>query len=673
MKKEEKRPFEDPANWRLEMLDTIVPSPQDLDRHVLHTLPSLSKEEVSTIWGNVSEFVERQLSLHKGVQIPGLGTFTFTRQKLDVGNNKFILIQRPVFIMVEKLVQIHGLKQNKVYTPGDIPVVPLNFAMISLEGPFNRDMVERCVKEKLLSLSRSISTKQNVEFTFKGIGVLVITGGKVKMRFYKDFLCTMDGSETLARALANRPDTVDSVLSSRKSLGKRPNSMLSFPRIELKEMRNKLPMETTVEEGGQNGQRKSKLKDQSDKEEGVREILSPTVIQIRQAISPTKATNVSFPHKLEQNGSGGKNTNIERLRSLGGLKNDNEMMPKISPTTSCQDHNRAGQEMCYVCLHRAQRNSPLYYSEEMKRREVEDERILEQYQMLKDQEALFQQQMQSLASREQNQKNAAYNLGVAEAIRIHKNEKPEFYKSFLFDKRPLSPEMNAFKQEQYSQSLLKQMDHRREKDIKHRQNREFMDRLEQLQLTEELAALRAKYIQDKMEETQCYKRALDAQIKNKRPQLPVFEPDSSEPIFGNEEGEPMVEKRKREQNYMKHQMEAAANRKRSAILHQLVDQTRDLLMLQRTHKKHVADRNAELEQMNRIYQDLRDDWERSAVMKKQRDLEEKAFERASSKLFLLDQCEKYPRCKQCQRRPSNVGKSNLCPLNKYVHGSLLFM
>ena len=35
--------------------------------------------------------------------------------------------------------------------------------------------------------------------------------------------------------------------------------------------------------------------------------------------------------------------------------------------------------------------------------------------------------MRSLASREQNQKNAAYNLGVAEAIRIHKNKKPEFY------------------------------------------------------------------------------------------------------------------------------------------------------------------------------------------------------------------------------------------------------
>ncbi|XP_068834904.1 coiled-coil domain-containing protein 81 isoform X2 [Capricornis sumatraensis] len=565
------------------MLDTILPSLQDVGRHLLPTLPSLSQEEVSTIWGNVSEFVERQLSLHKGVQIPGLGTFTFMRQKLEVGNKKFFLIQRPVFIMAEKLVQIHGLKQNR------------------------------------------------------------------------------------------RPDTVDSVLSSRENLGKRPNSVLAFPRIELKEMENKPPMETITEEDGQNGRRKDKLKDQSDKEEGIPEILSPKTAQDRPAVSTAKGTNVSLPNKLELNGSGGKNMNHESVSFPGGLKNDHALKPKISPGTSCKDHHRAGQEMCYICLQRAQQNSPLYYTEERRRREMEDERVIQEYLMLKDQETIFKEQMRSLASREQNQKNAAYNLGVAEAIRIHKNEKPEFYKSFLFDKRPLSPEINAFKQEEYSQSLLRQMDHRRKKDIKQRQNRELMDRLEQVQLTEELAAQRAKYIKDKMEETQCYKRALDAQIKNRCPQLPVFEPDSSKPIFGKNEGEMMLEKRKRDQNYMKHQMEAAANNKRRAILHQLVDQKRDLLMLQRTHKEHLADRNAERERVNRINQSLQDDWERSAVMKKHRDLEEKAFERASDKLFLLDQCEKYRRCKQCQRRTSNRGESNLWPLNKYMHSSRLFV
>uniref|UniRef100_A0A2K6U0Q0 Coiled-coil domain containing 81 n=1 Tax=Saimiri boliviensis boliviensis TaxID=39432 RepID=A0A2K6U0Q0_SAIBB len=562
------------------MLDTMAPALQDLGRQVLPTLPSLSQEEVSIIWGNVSEFVQWQLTLHKGVHIPGFGTFTFMRQKLEVGNNKFILIQRPVFIMAEKLVQIHGLKQNK------------------------------------------------------------------------------------------RPGTVDSVLSSRDALVKRPNSVLVFPKIELKEMENKLPMETLVEECGANRERKCNLKDQSDKE-GIRDIPSPKRLRDRQALFPARVTNVSLLEKSERSGSGGKIMTPESLSSSDCLKHDSEMKPKTSP--ACQDHNKAGQEMCYVCLQRAQRNSPLYYSEERRKREIEDERLIQQYQMLKDQEALFRHQMKSLAIREQNQKNAAYNLGVAEAIRNHKNVKSEFYKSFLFDKRPLSPALNALKQEEYSQSLLKQMDNRRENEIKQRQNRELMDHLEQVQLTEELCAQRAKFLKDKKEETECYKRALDAQIKNKPSQLPLFEPDSSEPIFGKDEGELVVEKQKREQKYMKHQLEAAANHKRKAILHQLVDQRRDLQMLQRTQREHLADKTAELERVKRINQCLQEDWERSAAMKQQRDLEEKAFERASDKLFLLDQCEKYRRCKQCQRRTSNVGESNLWPLNKFLPGSRLLV
>ncbi|KAM9220952.1 coiled-coil domain-containing protein 81 isoform 2-T2 [Dugong dugon] len=566
------------------MLDNIDPALRELGRQMLPTLPSLTQEEVSIIWGNVAEFVERQLTLHKGVQIPGLGIFTFTRQKLEVGNNKFILIQRPVFIVAEKLVQLHGLKQNK------------------------------------------------------------------------------------------RPGTVDSVLSSREDPGKRPCSVLAFPRIDLKERENKTSMQTIVEGNGENRERKFKVKDQSDKEEGIREILSPKRLRDRQDISPAKATSVNLLDKLERSGSGGRNVTPESLTSSGFLKSDNEMKSKTSPAlAACQDHSKAGQEMCYVCLQRAQRNSPLYYSEERKRREREDERLIQQYQLLKEQEAVFKQQMKSLATREQNQKNAAYNLGVAEAIRNHKNEKPEFYKSCIFDKRPLSPEINALKKEEYSQSLLKQIDNRREKERKQRQNRELMDRLEQVQLTEELAAQRAQYLKDKMEESQCYKRALDAQIKNKPIQLPMFEPDSSEPIFGKNGSELAMERFNREQSYMKHQLEAAASHKRRAILNQLVDQRQDLQMLERTHKEHLADRAAELERVNRINQCLQEDWERSVAMKRQRDLEERAFERASDKLFLLDQCENYRRCKQCQRRTSNVGQSNLWPLNKHLYGSRLFV
>ncbi|KAM8812658.1 coiled-coil domain-containing protein 81 [Rhynchonycteris naso] len=656
------------------MLDTIIPSLQGRGRNVLPTLPLLNQEEVSTIWEHVSEFVGRQLSQYKGAHIPGLGAFTFMRQTLDVGSNKSILFQRPTFIMAEKLLQLHGLQQKKVHTPGDIPIVPLNFALISLESSFNRDTVEGCVKETLLFLSRSISIKQNVEFTFKGVGVLVIRDGRVKMRFFKDFLCTVDGSGTLAKALANRPGTEDSVLSSREALKKPTDNVLTFPRIENKEMKNKPLMETIVEEQGKNKPKECKLKEGTDKEAGVTELLSLKKLQDRKFISAGKVKGVDLPNKLEQSGRCKKDMNHpESLPSPRGLKNNNKMKPDISSATSCQDHDKAGQEMCYVCLQRTQPNIPIYYSEEQQKREKEDEQLLQQYQMLQDQESFLEQQMRNLAIRRQNQENAAFNLGVAEAMKIHKNKKPEFHKSFLLDKRPFSQENNALKEEEHFKSLRKQMADKREKELNERKNQNLMEHLEQVKLTEELAAQRAKYIQDKMAETECYKRDLDAQIKNKSSQLPAFESVSSESVYGKHEHALMTERRLWEQNCMKHQLEESVNRKRKAILSQLADREWDLQVLQKTRKEYLADKRAEAEHMNRINQSLQEDWGRSVEMKRQRDLEEKAFQRASDKVFLLDQCNKYKRCKQCQRCLCNTGSSNLWPLNKHLHGSRLFV
>ncbi|XP_077603942.1 coiled-coil domain-containing protein 81-like, partial [Crocuta crocuta] len=97
--------------------ETLIPAVQDMNKQVLPALKGLTTAEVGSIWDSISDYVLQQLSLHKGVQIPGFGTFTFTRQNTDMGNNKFLLIQRPVFIMAEKLVQLHGLKQNKIHTP----------------------------------------------------------------------------------------------------------------------------------------------------------------------------------------------------------------------------------------------------------------------------------------------------------------------------------------------------------------------------------------------------------------------------------------------------------------------------------------------------------------------------------------------------------------------------
>ncbi|KAM6158619.1 coiled-coil domain-containing protein 81-like [Rhynchocyon petersi] len=445
------------TSWALEMMNSLPSTLKKRGRQVLPTLPLLSQEDVSSIWGKVSEFVERQLLMNKKtqfespltgvihqIQIPGLGIFTFTRQRLQVGNNKFIFLKRPVFVLAEKLVQLHRLEQNKIYTPGNIPVIPLNFNMLSVDLPFTRDIVEGCVRETLLFLSCTISTEQSVEFTFKGIGVLVIRESKVKMRFYKDFLSTVDGSGNLVKALTNRPGTVDSVLSSTEALKKHPSSTIAFPREQ-------------------------------------------------EFIVDTVCSQQVF---------------------VFGLKNR--------------------------------------------------------------------------MARRQNQKNA-YNLSVAEAVRKHKNGKPEFYESYIFPNRPLTAEVNARKQEEYSQSLLKQIDDQRKQEMKQRENEELLEHLERVQLAEEVATQKFKSWQEKAEESRRYKRALDAQIKNKPYQLPVLEPDSSAPIFGRNDDRTKMST-----------LEAPDN-------------------------------------------------------------------------LLLDQCASVNQCKQCQRDTSNRGKSNLCPVNKHMPASGMFM
>ncbi len=85
----------------------------------------------------------------KGVTIPGFGTFSFIQKKIDIGNNKHILVQRPVFSIAEKFAQTHGLHYTKYPVAGNIPVHPLNYSAIANETAFSRDDVEICVKHIL--------------------------------------------------------------------------------------------------------------------------------------------------------------------------------------------------------------------------------------------------------------------------------------------------------------------------------------------------------------------------------------------------------------------------------------------------------------------------------------------------------------------------------------------
>ncbi|XP_071990159.1 coiled-coil domain-containing protein 81 [Engystomops pustulosus] len=663
------------------MLDFL----QDAGKSGFQTLPKLTEDDVCAIWASVSEFVEHQMSLQKGVQIPGLGTFTLSRQKLDVGNNKFIIIQRPVFLLSEKLAQVHGLKFNKIFTTGDIPIVPLNFIALSFTCSYNRDTIESCVRETLSAFSRSVSTKQNVEFTFKGIGSLLIRDLKVKMKFYKEFVNSMDGTGTLVKSLSNRPGTADSVMSSGEDGLLRPRSCsaLLFPRIDMKGTDKSTGMETIPEEHGEVGSGEEPKydhpPDREDEQEETptsrKENSSAKRLLNRQNLVPARVIGISLSQDLERIPK--PKTAPERLGS--STSRAEPEVPQTSelqtrPPPPCLDHCRAGQELCYLCLQRAQKNIPVYYTEERRQREKEEERVLQQYQHMKDQEAMNRTQMHEQVNREQREKDAAYNRGVAEAIRNGRNARStEFYRSYIFQRRPLTPPA-ILKHEQYYQSLTRQMADRRGKEVKEKQDQVLLARLEQVQLAEELAAQRAKYLREKAEQTQSYKTALDTQVKIKPSFALPPASEVTEPMFGRNDmtNEKLVERKRRAQEVYRHQLQAAAEQKRLAILNDLLQQRKEADMLQRSKEMLLSDRAAQFEKIHRLHNSLQEDWARSYESKKQKEHREELYMHAGSEL-LLDQFEKYRRCLQCKRRTSNCGETNVWRESRYIPGSRLMV
>lgn len=143
------------------------------------------------------------MSQSKGVAIPGFGTFSFVQKKIDIGNNKIVLMQRPVFAISEKFAQNHSLNYTKYPVAGNVPVHPLNYTAISTETAFTRDDIETCVKHVLQVFNRSVQSRKNVEFTFNGIGKLQIRNMKVKMKFFKDFVSTFDESGKVVSDMQN--------------------------------------------------------------------------------------------------------------------------------------------------------------------------------------------------------------------------------------------------------------------------------------------------------------------------------------------------------------------------------------------------------------------------------------------------------------------------------------
>ncbi|XP_069633319.1 uncharacterized protein [Haliaeetus albicilla] len=131
----------------------------------------------------------------------GVGTFALVPARATVGEDKALPVERPVFRPCRFLKKFYKLKCAKTKIPDETPFVQLDFEQIAAEIHFRREIVERCIHETLLFFAGALQDDKEVEFSFKGIGILAVRRKVVSMTFVDDCLLELDGTGNMPAAL----------------------------------------------------------------------------------------------------------------------------------------------------------------------------------------------------------------------------------------------------------------------------------------------------------------------------------------------------------------------------------------------------------------------------------------------------------------------------------------
>ncbi|KAF7654769.1 hypothetical protein LDENG_00064850 [Lucifuga dentata] len=566
------------------------------------------------------------MTSQKGVHVGSLGTFTFSQQKLDIGT-KFIMIQRPIFLLAGKLAQSQGLKQARPLAAAThIPVVQLNFTAVSQETPFSRDTVEGCVRETLLLLVRALASEQHLFLTFPGIGVLSFKNKK------------RPGSSAslvsrLQRPQTAYPITLPAICSPQPDINADDKDGLCTS-----------PAPDQKHTGEDPQQRESKS----------HQPLQPVKMK---AVSPSEELNAKPPTEATDKFT----FNISPPEVAARQQEEPQM------NVSCSGHTRAGQELCYLCMQRAQKNIPIYLREERLAEEQAQEKLLLIKEQQRDKLYMEQQQAKMKEQREHAKQVAEFNLEISGMLRKEKAYCPLYPTSFIFPDRPLTP-ARRIKQHHYMNELQTQVESKRQHEARDQHNRLLMEHLDRVQLAQEINLQKAQQFQQKQERTKTYKRALDTQVEDRKGTgLPEGQPDNSG-FVRCETAVTDIENRERAQKVFHENFSAATQRKKDKLHNHQAQVEEEREMLEHNRRELILDRMNRFEKKWDIRKSLEDDWSRTAKLKHQREEEDRHFLRSAGQL-LIDKFAQYRSCYQCKRRPSNCGESNIWRDSHYISGS----
>ncbi|XP_029862044.1 coiled-coil domain-containing protein 81-like [Aquila chrysaetos chrysaetos] len=190
--------------------------------------------EQTSVWDAVAGYVQEQLLLHKRVRIPTLGSFDVVPTRTQVGN-EIVIIQRPVFRLARNLATVHNLMDDKDNLPGSKVLEPMKYAKVAMDASVSRRKVEGCILGVTSLLSQCLGKGENVALVLRDVGVLLIEGRSVQMRFYFDFLERMSGKRNLEKAAFKVPQLLKMVVSRVASIASLTLSgrVIIFPEFEL--------------------------------------------------------------------------------------------------------------------------------------------------------------------------------------------------------------------------------------------------------------------------------------------------------------------------------------------------------------------------------------------------------------------------------------------------------
>ncbi|XP_065586451.1 coiled-coil domain-containing protein 81-like [Cyrtonyx montezumae] len=165
------------------------------------------------VWDAVAVYVQQQLLLRKGVRIPTFGSFSIVSKQIEVEGRTRVL-HWPAFCLARNLVETHRLMHNKEYLPGHKEVEPLKYSEVAAAASVTRQTGKACIFGTTFLVSHCLSKGENIAFVLKDIGVLLIEGTRVQMKFYYDLLAKITGKRKLEKVVFKVPRLLDMVVST---------------------------------------------------------------------------------------------------------------------------------------------------------------------------------------------------------------------------------------------------------------------------------------------------------------------------------------------------------------------------------------------------------------------------------------------------------------------------